>query len=241
MAVRACGYSAGFLLPKFSADNALVDVFDARMTLHARGGDVAPGNRGFRFGVGKDQVAAMATGAGRRYGQALFEQTLAVDTLAVVLDDVVLGNPVGARHRRPLAVAAPARVGDPHLIGGGCGVRDREYVVDVCARVAINAAGSVRVVTIERLSVDTRIEVQLDIVVAVAAIDARESLLVRKIFDIGILMTVYAVQLAVNGLQEYGILDVKRDFFAASHGFQLGVVVTIETRVVINSPERKPH
>jgi hypothetical protein len=65
--VGASGDSAGFLFPQLTPDYALVHVFDARVTLHARRRYVAPGNRGLRFGVGKDQVTAMAVCARRRY------------------------------------------------------------------------------------------------------------------------------------------------------------------------------
>ena len=88
-----------------------MDLLDPGVADGAGLGDVLDGDGGFGGGVGQDAVVVVAVVAGRGDDQALLEQGLAVDALGVVAEDVLLGDVVDARDRRPFPVARPQRKG----------------------------------------------------------------------------------------------------------------------------------
>ena len=54
---------------------------------------------------------------------------------------------------------------------------------------------------------DAGVEVQLSIVVAVAAVDSFKDIFVREVLDVGVFVAIDAFELAVNGLEEDGLVD----------------------------------
>ena len=107
--------------------------------------------------------------------------------------------------------------------------------MNVVGDVAVLAPRSVRGVPVQRLSVNTGVEIQQYIVVAVSAVDALQFILVGKVFDIGVLMAVDALQVAVCGLQESRIVDVQRDRSTVPLFLELGIVVAIEAGIIVDS------
>jgi hypothetical protein len=67
--------------------------------------------------------------------------------------------------------------------------------------VAISATWGVGLVTIQGLTVDTGVEIELDVVVTVSARYSLEHLLVGKIIDVGVLVAVDAFEVAVHRLE----------------------------------------
>ena len=88
------------------------------MTLHARRRYVAARNGSFGLRMGKYRMTGMTIDARCRYRETFFEQAFAVNTLAVVLYNVVLGNIVRTGDRCAFPVASSAGVGNAHLVCG---------------------------------------------------------------------------------------------------------------------------
>src|ERR1035438_4776729 len=108
MAVRAGGQDVGLFLPEFSTNYFAVDGFNLRVAFGAGGSDVFAIDRGGRVGVGQYRMHRVASGAGRSNGQPFFQQSLAVDALRVVPENVVLSDLSSARNRGTLAMALAA-------------------------------------------------------------------------------------------------------------------------------------
>jgi len=81
VAVGAPGNGAGFPLPKFPPDDFGVDLFDAGMTLHTSGGNIAGGYGGTCVGVGKNEMISVTVIAGGGDDQSLLKQSRSVDAL----------------------------------------------------------------------------------------------------------------------------------------------------------------
>jgi hypothetical protein len=84
--------------------------------------------------------------------------------------------------------------------------------------------------------VNARIEIHLDVVVAIAAINAVEDLLVGQLFHVRVFVAVDAFQLAVNRFEKNGILNVQGNRFPRAYRLESRVVVAIETGVVVDGP-----
>ena len=81
--------------------------------------------------------------------QSGFKQTPAMDTLCIVLNNIVLGDIIYPGHNFPFFVASSAEVGDIHLIGARFGIAVMEYIV---VTMTFFAAGCIRVIPQQRLS-----------------------------------------------------------------------------------------
>jgi len=72
--------------------------------------------------MGKHQVVAVTIVAGGGNDQTCFKQAPAVDTLGIILHDIVFGNIVYPGHNLSFPVTLPAEIGNIHLIGTRPGV-----------------------------------------------------------------------------------------------------------------------
>ena len=82
--------------------------------------------------------------------QTLLEQTVSVDTLAVVLQDIVFTDIVDPCHRRPFPVALPAKAGYIQFVSAGGAVRGRQNIMFA---VTLLAGRSIQRLQPERLPV----------------------------------------------------------------------------------------
>jgi hypothetical protein len=81
--------------------------------------------------------------------------------------------------------------------------------VDVVDHVAIGTPRRVRRFAIQCLTVDTGVKIELRVVVTIAANNPLKVLLVGEVFHVGVLVAVDALEVAVHGFQEYGIVNVQ--------------------------------
>ena len=125
------------LLPQLAADDLAVHGFDLRMALRTGPGDVLFGNRRPRVGVGQDEVRRVATGANCRHDQAATEQALAMDTLRIVFQDLVLRDIVSKLHGSAFVMTAATQKRD---LGDRCGRTGIGRPQDVVSSMAIGAA-----------------------------------------------------------------------------------------------------
>jgi hypothetical protein len=102
---------------------------------------------------------------------------------------------------------------------------------------AIGATWCVGLVTIQSLTVDTGVEIELGVIVTVTAGHSLESLLVGKIVDVGILVAVDAFEVAVHRLEENRVVYKQGNGLAVLFGRQIGVVVTIQTGLIVDRPQ----
>jgi hypothetical protein len=79
-------------LPQLPVDDFGVDLFDLCVTLHTCGGDIVAIDTGLRVFVGQDVVGSVATGADRGDDQAPFEETVTMDRLRIIFENVVFAN-----------------------------------------------------------------------------------------------------------------------------------------------------
>ena len=86
---------------------------------------------------------------------------------------------------------------------------------------AIGATGCVLVASIERLAVAAGVELQLSVVVTVAAVDRLQSHLVGMFLDVEILVAVHTVHVPVHGRAEDGFLH-QQHAIRIDLAFQLG-------------------
>jgi hypothetical protein len=182
-------------------------------------------------------MASVTVYAGCRDCESFFEKTLSVDALTVVLDDIVFGDPVGAGHGSTLPVAAAARIRHPHLVGGGVGVGHWKYAVYVRSGVAIGASRCEGLFPVQSLSVYAGVKIELDVVVAVPAIDAGEEFVVGQFFDVRVLVAVDALQLAMNRIEENAVVDVQGNRLPPALRLESRIVVAIEAGVVVDGPQ----
>jgi len=175
-------------------------------------------------------VAVVAVRAGSRDRQALFEKPFAVNALAVVLDDIVLGDVVHSGNRSALAVTLAAQVGDVHFVRLGSGVGWRQ---DVVGAVAFATGGSVSLAAIQRLAVDAGIKVELLFIVAITAINPLELFRVGKLVHRRVEMATRAVEVFVGGFGEDPVVHVQRNRLPGPFGGELGIRVAFQAGLVI--------
>jgi hypothetical protein len=75
--------------------------------------------------------------------------------------------------------------------------------------VAILAGRGIRGVALERLAVDTGVKIDLGVVVTDATVDFTEDFFVREVLDVGILVAIDTLQLAVDRPEKDGLIDEK--------------------------------
>jgi hypothetical protein len=109
----------GLLLPKFAADHLLVYGFYLSVAFRARLGDVLLGDGRARVGVRQYKVRCVTTRAHCRYRQAALEQTLAMNALRIIAQDVTLGNVMRQADRRTLVMTPAAQNRHLHRCGTG--------------------------------------------------------------------------------------------------------------------------
>ena len=86
----------------------------------------------------------MAVITGGSNHQSCFKQAPAMDTLGIVLDNIVLGDIIYPCHYFAFLVASSAEVGDIHLIGARFGIG---VVQDIVVPVTFFTAGCIRIIS----------------------------------------------------------------------------------------------
>lgn len=112
MAIDAGGQDVCLFFPQFAANNFAVHGFDLRVAFGAGGGNIPAIDRRSGVGMRQDQVRSVAGRAIWSYCQSLLQQSLSMDTLGVVLQNIVLVNGAVALNRSSLAMALTANDGD---------------------------------------------------------------------------------------------------------------------------------
>ena len=79
------------------------------------------------------------------------------------------------------------------------------------------------------------VEVELGVIVTITAVNSPQYILVGEVLDVGVLVTIDTLQLAVNGIEKRRIVNVQRNCPAVTLGLELRVVMAVETRVVVDS------
>lgn len=123
MAVGAGRHISRVLFPQLALDDLFVHLGDQHMTFHACLCNVLFRDRRIQTGIGQDQMIPMTVVAGSCNQQTLLEQTVSVDALAVVLQDIVFTDIVDPCHRRSFPVALPAQAGYIQFVSTGGAVR----------------------------------------------------------------------------------------------------------------------
>ena len=137
MAVGTCREDVSFLFPEFTLDRLAMHGLNLCVTLRTCSRDIPASDRGFRIGVGQDRVRGMARGAVRSNDQPFLEKRLAMDTLGVVLQDVVLRDVAALLYGRSFLVATAANEWDLERRDGGAWIL---YAIDLMVAVTIDAA-----------------------------------------------------------------------------------------------------
>jgi hypothetical protein len=92
MAIDADGDLVRPFLPQLAMDDFDVDLFDLCVALHTGGSDIVAIDAGLGVFVGQDVVGSVATGADRGDDQSPFEETVTMDRLRIVFQNVVFAN-----------------------------------------------------------------------------------------------------------------------------------------------------
>jgi hypothetical protein len=81
--------------------------------------------------------------------------------------------------------------------------------------------------------VDARVEVQLGVIVAVAAMDFPKDLFMREVLDVGVFVAIDTLELAVDRPEKDRLIDKEGDRLAASAGVEIFIRMAVEARLVI--------
>ena len=101
--------------------------------------------------MGQYQVIAMTVITGGSNHKSGLKQTPAMDTLGIILNNIMLGDIIYPGNYLTLFVASAAKVGDIHLIGARFGIAVMEYIM---MTVALFTVGRMCVICQQSLSVD---------------------------------------------------------------------------------------
>ena len=96
------------LFPLLSFNDFRMNLFNPGVTFHACPGNILRRNGGFRIGVGQYHVTVVTIITSGRNNQALLKQTLAMDTQAVIFQDIMLGNFIHPGNGSAFPVTLPA-------------------------------------------------------------------------------------------------------------------------------------
>ena len=114
VAIHTGGYHVRFLFPELAPNHFLMHILDPGMALGAGPGDVGRGDGRALVGVREHEVRCVAACANGNHREPTLEKALAVDTLGVVVEDVLLGDIMREADWRALVVALAAKPRDFH-------------------------------------------------------------------------------------------------------------------------------
>lgn len=191
----------GLLLPQLPADHLAMHLLDLGMTFRAGCRDVLFCDGRTGIGVGQYEMRGMTTGADGRNGEAALVQALAVNTVHVVAEDIVLRDVPGQLNRRTFLMATAAQLRDLHY-GSWRTLRGRTQ--DVVTAVAIFATRRQRIATLDGPSMETFGELLLLVGVTASAIDRRQFVCVGEFFGIDVGVAAIAFDGGVGGSTEGG-------------------------------------
>ena len=103
--------------PELAFDDLQMDLFDLSVTLHAGRGDVVAIDAGSRVFVRQNVMGGMAARANGGDNETSLEETITVDGLGVIFQNMAFVDGTELRDLRPFFVARAAKGGDVHHIG----------------------------------------------------------------------------------------------------------------------------
>jgi hypothetical protein len=207
--VVAGGNGSGFLFPELTPDNLDMHLLDAGVAGGTGGGDVARGDGGAGVRVRQDHVVAVTVVAGGSNDQAAPEQSLAVDALGIIAQDIVFRDIVNPGDGGAFPVAFPAENRNVHLVSAGVYVRGRQ---DVVITVTFGAGGRVGCVSLQGAAMDAGQELLVRVFMTDPAGDLFQFLFLLGVQEVltDILMAVHAVEIPVHGAGEAVEIDKDR-------------------------------
>ena len=166
MAVDADGNTLRIRLPELAANHLAMHTFNLVMAFFAGFGDIVASDGGARIRMWQNAVGTMAGHAGRADDQTFLEEPFPVETLRIILDNVIFVNNALPLHRRAFAVAGAADKRYAQRGDTGLQIFNRQ---DGVVAVAILTAGSELIAPRQGLTMQTlRKELQLSWVTAAA-------------------------------------------------------------------------
>jgi hypothetical protein len=136
MAIHAGRDHVWLLLPQFSLDHFAVDKFDLGVTVGASFRDVLFGNGRAGVRVRQNKVCSVTASADRRNNQPTTEQSLAMNAIHVIAQDVGLWDLMCQMDRGTFAVAISAQAGNLHGRSGRPKRRRTQHIMRTMAGLA---------------------------------------------------------------------------------------------------------
>jgi len=192
--VGAGRYGTGFSFPELSLDDFEMDFFNPGMAFGACCGDVQrrDGRSGIR--VGENEMIAVAVVTGSRDDQPALEQSLSMDTLGIIGQNVVLWNVVNAGYGGSLPVTFAAEDRDVHLVGARIDGAGGQHTVVAMAFAAVWSIGSS---SFQSSAMNSSIKFFVRFVMADSAVDSLESFRMGKVIHICVLVAVNTFNLTM--------------------------------------------
>jgi hypothetical protein len=133
--IDADGYLVRLLFPELTLDDLQMDLFDLSVTLHASVGDVIAVDAGAGIFVRQNVMGGMTARANGGDDEASLEETITMDGLGVIFQNMTFVNGTELRDLGPLLVAGAAKGGDAHHISATSFVDSgKDIVLSVAAR-----------------------------------------------------------------------------------------------------------
>ena len=193
--------------PEFATDHLAMHRLNLGVALGASLGDVLLGDGRARIRVGQNEMRRVAAVTDSRDREAALEQSLTVDTVHVVAEDVVLGDVAREADWGTFTMATATEL--RHFHGGG-GRAGRGGALDVVSSVAILAGGSEFVATFHCPSVEAFGVLGLLVGVAGSAVDRGEFVGVRQLLGIHAGVAVRALESRVLRSPQGGGIEGRR-------------------------------
>jgi hypothetical protein len=185
--------------------------------------------------MGKDKVVAVTVVAGGGHDQALLEQSLAVNALGIIRQDVSFRNVVHTGDRGSFPVAFSAENWDIHFVCSGLDVGVRK---DIVISVTLAAGRGIWSPAFQSLSVDSGKKFLTRSIMADPAVDSFEPFGVGELLDFCIHVAGCAVQVFVDRFRKFIKVYVKRNSPALPPCGEIGIFVTDRTVFVCLSRKR---
>ena len=209
-----------------------MDLLDLSVTLHTSGGDVVAIDAGCWVLMGQDVMGCVATGTNGGDNQAPSVETVTVDGLRIVLQNVALANRAELGDFCSLLVTGSAKGGNIHHIRPGLLIAGRKDVVFSVTRRAVGC----KIPSLSQgFTVKTPLELRHGIVVAGTAVNQSQTVLVWEFLDLRVFVARNASNVSMDGIGEEVSIDKKGYLFAVSVRDEIPLAMTHETILVLLS------
>jgi hypothetical protein len=205
--IDADRYLVGLLFPQLTSDDLQMHPLDLGVALHAGSSDVVAIDAGRGVLVRQDIVGGVTASTYGSDDEASPKETVSVDRLRVILQDVSLANRPELGNLGPLLVAGAAKRGNIHHVGASILVAGWQDVVFSMTGRAIGRE-------VFALSKGSAVEASLKffhrLVVAHAAVHRRETIFMREILDVGVFVARDTSDVDVNGIGKVSLVHIER-------------------------------